>query len=170
MNDYENPDELEKFRSEAKQMSLESVVQAYGWNDMLRFGILTPDQFAQKYRKQLQGMNLVEIIAHYEKTLRHIAHCSLVKFEYQVPSPRESARQWREGTALKTFEQIIQTYPLDKLEQHAIIEYGELSTIKNLKREYEAIKAQCDQQLPKLRRNFKTAQECLSAPMTQNVR
>ncbi len=154
MNDYENPDELEKFRSDAKRMSLESVVQAYGWNDMLRFGILTPDQFALKYRQQLQGMNLIEIISLYEKTMRHISQCTSAKFEYQVPSPRESARQWRQETAIKTFEEIIQTYPLDKLEQYGIIEHSELSTIKNLKREYEAIKAHCDQQVFQIEKEF----------------
>jgi hypothetical protein len=144
IGDYENPDELEKFRSDAARMSFENVINAYGWNDVLRFGILTPDLFAKKYLETLEGKTLLQVIAYYEKTQREISRSSTHKFRYQIPSPRESTKLWIEETKNKTFEQILSDYPLDKLELYGIVDEKELNCIKNLKLNYEALKRERD--------------------------
>ncbi len=154
LNDYENPEELENFRKQARQMSLEKVMQTYGWNDVLRLGILTPDSFADKYRSAVKDKSLVDVINYYEKTLGRIASARPLKFDFQVPRPSESSRRWREETANKTFQQIIETYPLDKLEKYRIVEQGELNCINNLKRDYLAIKNQHDQRVTQIETEF----------------
>jgi hypothetical protein len=154
LNDYENPDELLKFQRDAAKMNFESVFQAYGWNDVLRFGILDPEQFAQKYREQVQGMNLLEVIAYYEKTLHRISQCSFHKFRYSVPSPRESADLWSKETEKKTFENIIATYPLDKLQKYSIVEKNELNCIYNLKKDYEVLKLDRDAKVLHFQKEF----------------
>lgn len=154
LNDYENPDELINFQRDASKMNFESVMQAYGWNDVLRFGILNPEQFAQKYRERIHGMNLMEVIAYYEKTNYRISQCSFRKFRYQVPSPRESTGLWSKETENTTFEKIILTYPLDKLQKYSIVEQNELNCINNLKKEYEALKLDRDAKVLHFQKQF----------------
>lgn len=176
-NDYENPDELEKFRNDAARMGLESVMQTYGWNDVLRFGILSPESFAQKYRQHLQGKTLIQVMDAFENALRRISQCPSPRFDFQVPHPRESARLWRSETATKTFEEILQTYPLEKLEKYSLVEAGELNCLKSLKREYDVIKANRDQRVAQVEREFQAStvepkrvydQECARADQVYN--
>ncbi len=156
LNNYENPDELLKFQRDASKMNFESVFQAYGWNDVLRFGILNPEQFAQKYRERIQGMSLIEVIAYYEKTVNRISQCSFHKFRYQVPSPRESAGLWSKETENTPLEKIILTYPLDKLEKYSIVDKNELNCISNLKKDYQALKLEHDAKVLQFHKEFET--------------
>jgi hypothetical protein len=154
LDDYENPEELAKFRDDAARMSLEQVMQAYGWNNVLRWGIITPEQFTDKYRQQMREKNLVKIIDSYENAMRNLSQHPYHHFDYHVPAPSEWSRQWRTETATKTFEEIIQTYPLDKLERYNLLEVGELQRIKDLKRDYEIIKGHYDEQVAQVEREF----------------
>lgn len=156
IEDHENPDELKRFCHEAARMNLDGVIQAYGWNDTLRFGILSPELFVQKYRQQVKGKKLSEIISYYEKTRNHISLCPSPKFEYRVPSPRESGRQWHKETESMTFEEIIQTYPLEKLERYAIVESGELGFLKTLKKEYDILKGYRDAKCLEIENQFQS--------------
>src|SRR6267154_4183478 len=69
LDDYENPEELAKFRDDATRMSLEQVIQGHGWSNVLRWGIITAEQFIDKYRQQMQSKNLIEIINAYERAI-----------------------------------------------------------------------------------------------------
>lgn len=154
LDDYENPEELENFRTEASRMSLDQVTQAHGWNNLFHWGILTPEQFSDKFRHQMRRKNLVEIIHSYENAERRLAQCSYPRFDFQIPTPSEFRGQWRTETATKTFEEIIQTYPLDKLERYNLLEVGELHRIKDLKRDYDGIKGNYDTQVSQIEREF----------------
>ncbi len=158
-DDYENPEEMVKFRNEAARMSFEQVMQAHGWNSVLRWGILTTDQFAEKYREQMRGKNLVEIIHAHENAQRHLAQCVYRQFEHQVPSPAEWRGQWRAETAAKTFEEIIQTYPLDKLERFNLVEAGEMQRIKDLKKDFDGVKENYGAAVAPIEREFKANTE-----------
>ncbi len=157
LDDYENPEELAKFRDDASRMSLEQVMQTHGWNNVLRWGIITAEQFADKYRQQMRGKNLIEIIESYESAVRHLSQYPYRRFDYHVPVPSECRRQWRSETATKSFEEIIQTYPLDKVEKYNLLEVGELYRIKDLKRDYEAIKRHYDDQVTHIEREFQNS-------------
>lgn len=153
-DNYENPEELAKFRDDATPMSLEKVMQTHGWDTVLRWGIISAEQFSDKFRLQMRGKNLIEIIDSYEKAMHHISQCSYRKFDYHVPAPSEWREQWHSETAVKTFEEIIQTYPLDKLEKYNLLESGELRRIKELKTDYEKIKANYDGEDAKAEKGF----------------
>lgn len=152
--DFESPYELDKLQNKASKMSLNEVIQTYGWSDMLRLGILSPDQFSSKYRMCVRNKNLNDVISYYEKTLRHVSQCSSPKYNYQVPLPREFAMLWRQETAHINSEKIFQTYPLEKLEKYSLVDQGELSCIKNLKRDYDVIKIQHDQKISQIEQEF----------------
>lgn len=154
LGDYENPEELENFRKQARQMNLEKVMHTYGWNDVLRLGILTPDSFADKYRSTVKDKSLVDVINYYEKTLGRIASARPLKFDFLVPRPSESSKRWRTETSNMTFEKIIETYPFDKLEKYRIVEQGEINCINNLKRDYFAIKNLHDQRVSQIESEF----------------
>jgi hypothetical protein len=158
-NNYENPEEMIKFRNEAARMSFEQVMQAHGWNSVLRWGILTTDQFGEKYREQMHGKNLVEIIHAYENAQRHLAESSYRQFEYQIPSPAEWRGQWRTETAAKTFEEIIQTYPLDELERFNLVEAGEMQRIKDLKKDFDGVKENYETATARIEREFQANTE-----------
>ncbi len=143
-NDYENPEELIKFRHEAGPLSFEQVMQTHGWNSVLRWGILTAEQFSDKYRQHMRGKNLVEIINAHENAQRHLSQCPYQRYEYQLPSPAEWRAKWRPETAVKSFEEILQTYPLEKLERFNLVETGEMHKIKDLKRVYDEVKEKFD--------------------------
>ena len=53
-----------------------------------------------------------------------------------------------------SFEQIIGTYPLDKLQKYAILDSGELRCIQELKGVYEVIKAAYDAKVARLEQEF----------------
>lgn len=154
IGDYENPEELENFRKLARQMNLEKVMQTYGWNDVLRLGILTPDSFADKYRSAVKDKCLVDVINYYEKTLGRVSSCRPLKFDFKVPRPSESSKRWREETSAISFEKIIETYPLDKLEKYRIIEQGEINCINNLKCDYYDIKKQYEERVLQIESEF----------------
>lgn len=157
LDEYENPEELVKFRDDASRMSLEQVMQAHGWNNVLRWGILTAEEFTDKYRQQMRGKNLTEIIESYENVMRHLSQYPYHRFDYHAPFPSEWRGQWRTETATKSFEEILQTYPLDKLERYNLLEADELRHIKDLKRDYEAIKGHCDDQAAQIEREFQNS-------------
>lgn len=154
LDDYENPEELAKYRDDAARMSLEQVIQAHGWSNVLRWGMITAEQLTDKFRQQMQGKNLIEIIDAYEKMVYHISRCPYQKFDYQVSTPSQWQGQWRSETASKTFEEIIQTYPLDKLEKYNLLEVGELRQIKSLKSDYERIKTIYEAQINQIEIEF----------------
>jgi hypothetical protein len=154
LDDYENSEELAKFRDDASRMNLEQVMQVYGWNHVLQWGIITAEQFTDKYRQQMRGKNLVEIIDSYESAIRHLTQCHYCRFDYQIPIPAEWKGQWRGEVATKTFEQIIQTYPLDKLEKYNLLEVGELCCIKNLKHDYDGIQGNYNTQIAQIEGEF----------------
>lgn len=153
-DDYENPEELTKLRQETGQLSFEQVMQTHGWNNVLRWGILTADQFSDKYRQHMRGKNLVEIIDAHENTQRHLSLCPYQRYEYQVPSPAEWRGKWRSETAAKTLEEIIETYPLDKLKSFNLVEMGEMHRIEDLKRVYADVKANFDSASARIEREF----------------
>lgn len=159
LDDYENPEELEKFREDATRMDLEQVMQVHGWGNVLHWGIITAEQFADKYRRQMRGKSLSEIIDAYEKTVRHISQCSNPKYDYEVPVPSEWKGIWRTETATKTFEEIIQGYPLEKFEKYNLLEVGELRRIKTLKHIFETIKGSYDTQVNQIEREFQSHTE-----------
>lgn len=158
-DDYENPEELEKFQREAARKPLEQVVRQHGWNSMLHWGLLTPDQFEEKFRHQMRGKNLIEIISECESTERHIAECLRPRYDYRLPPPSEWRRQWAGETASKTFEEILLQYPLDKLEKYNILEVGELHKIKELKDVHDRIKQECDDQKAQIELEFASSTE-----------
>jgi hypothetical protein len=158
-NDYENPEELAKFREDASRMSLQQVMQTHGWSHVLRWGILTSEQFTDKFRQQMRGKNLIEIIDSYENGVRHLSQCPSQRFDYQVPVPSAWRGQWRTETSTKTFENIISTYPLDKLERYHLLEPGEMNRIKDIKRDYDVIKGQYDTQKNQIERDFQSHTE-----------
>ncbi len=154
LTEQETPEELKKFQSDASAMSFENVIRTYGWKDVLRFGILNPEQFAQKYHDQIQGKNLTEVINYYEKTCRHMSRCSSHKFRYQVPPPREAAKLWVKETKEKSFEEILLHFPLDKLRKYAVVEPNELNCIDHLKRDYESLKVHRDAKIAQFQKEF----------------
>jgi hypothetical protein len=171
LNDYENPEELAKFRDDASKMSLDQVMQAHGWSHVLRWGIITAEQFTSKYRQQMRGKNLVQIIDAYENGARHLSQCPYSRFDYQIPTPSEWKGQWRKETAAKAFDEIIQTYPLDKLEKYNLLEVGELQRLKNLKRDYDGIKGNYDTQVAQIEREFQNnTQTYLHSYQTESAR
>ena len=86
--------------------------------------------------------------------MRHISECSSHKFNYQVPRPRESSVLWRQETASMNCGQIFASYPFEKLEKYSLVECGELNCIKNLKRDYDAIKMQHAQRIEQIEQEF----------------
>lgn len=153
-DDYENREDLERYRRDAMGMGLDAVAQAHGWTNLLQWGIFTPDVFVQKYRSHLHGKNLVAIINYYEKVSALIAQVHHLRFQYQLPPPREWSGQWRQETATMTFDQIIQTYSLEKLEKYHILEIGELQRLQALKRDLEEIKKSYDKDIAVVERDF----------------
>jgi hypothetical protein len=137
--DYENPEELERFRRNADKMDLNQVAQTYGWVNIFRWGILTPDSFQQKYRKAVEGRDVISIIKYYEKVLSFTRQVPF-RYKYLIPPPREWRNRWQNERQNLTFEQIITTYPLEKLDAYQILEVSELNRLKELKRDYDAIK------------------------------
>jgi hypothetical protein len=174
LNDYENPEELERFQRDAARMSLESVVSTHGWKNVLRWGILSQDQFATKFRQHLQDKNLVQIMDYYENVTRQIAEAPYVRYDYQIPNPREYRGQWRTETATITFEELIQRYSLDKLERYGIVETGEMHSLRDLSRDYEAIRinyttrvAQVEREFAAITEGFRRTREATSAAANQ---
>lgn len=153
-DNYENPEELAKFRDDASPMSLEKIMQTHGWDKVLRWGIISAEQFSDKFRLQMREKNLIEIIDAYEKAMHRISQCSYRKFDYHIPAPSEWRGQWHAETAAKTFEEIIQTYPLDKLEKYNLLESGELRRLKELKNDYDKIKGNYDAEDAKAESGF----------------
>jgi hypothetical protein len=153
-NDYENPEELVKFRHEAGPLSFEQVMQTHGWNNVLRWGILNVEQFSDKYRQHMRGKNLVEIINAHENAQRHLSQCPYPRYEYQLPSPAEWRAKWRSETAAKSFEEILQSYPLKKLESFNLVETGEMHKIKDLKRIYDEVKENFDSASARIEKEF----------------
>lgn len=152
--DFESRDAIKKLHNKASLMSLESIVQTYGWNDMLRLGILSPEDFANKYRAHIKGKGLNEVMNQYEKTELQLSRCSAPFFHYHIPRPKEHAALWREETASIDCEQIFRTYPLEKLQKYSLVESGELECIKILKSDYDEIKAQHDQKISQIGQKF----------------
>lgn len=150
---YENPEQLEQFRREAVRMSLSELIQAYGWRDLLRFEILTPDRFAQKYRAHLQGKGLIEIIDFYEKAVSYVLS-SNCRGEYSIPPVSEFAEKWRSETAGLSYQEIIQKYSLDKLEKYGVLSREELNHIKDLKNDYLVFKRYRDEKAEQMEQQF----------------
>ncbi len=140
--DYENPEAIEKYRQDAMYKPLDQIATEHGWTNLIRHGILLPEQFAAKYREQVANMNLKENIDYYEKVLQRLNECPHRKFEYQIPHPSEWRGLWRQETRSKTFEEIITSYSIENLEKYSLLEIGELNRIKMLKGNYDSIKRQ----------------------------
>ncbi len=153
-DDYENPEELEKYRNDAMQMNLEQIVHNYGWNNVLQWGILSQDLFIRKYREQVKGKDLASIIDYYEKVSEHLAQVPYPRFAYTIPSPFDWRNQWRRETKGKTFEQIMNLYSLEKLEKYGLLEAGELNCLKELKKDLEGIKQEHDQKVAVVETEF----------------
>ena len=154
LDDYGNPEDLETYRRDAMGMGLEDVAQSYGWTHVLQWGIFTPDLFVQKYRSHLHGKNLMTIINYYEKVSTFIAQVPHSRYQYQLPSPQEWRGQWRKETAALTFEQIIQTYQLEKLEKYHILQMGELNRLKDLKLDLDEIKKRYQRDIATIEQGF----------------
>jgi hypothetical protein len=154
LDNHEVPVELERYRRDALKTSLNDVAQSYGWTQLLQWGVFTPDQFVYKYREQLQGKNLMEVINYYEKVSALIAQALNPRFHYQPPSPRDWKEQWRQETSTLKFEQIIQTYSLEQLEKYNILEVEELNHLKTLKQDLDGLKNWHAQQITTVNQDF----------------
>lgn len=151
--DYENPEVIQKYRHEALHKHLDQIASEHGWTNLLRHGILLPDQFVTKYREQVANMNLNANIEYYEKVQQRFSECPDKKFEYQIPHPSEWRRLWRQETQAKTFEEIVTGYSIENLERYSLLEIGELNRVKALKGNYDSIKRQHEADIaPTMRR------------------
>lgn len=148
------PEELERYQNNASKMTFDQVGQAHGWTNVLQWGILTPEVFAKKYRMQLQGKDLMSVINYYEKISAALSQTPYPRYDYQIPSPYESRGMWRQETQVKTFEEILRTYPLDKLRKYNILDPDELKCIENLSRDLDAIEREAVDKLDAIEREF----------------
>jgi hypothetical protein len=138
--DYEGGDELQKMGAKASQMSLDDVILSYGWKEMLRLRIISPDQFRDKYRQQIHGKSIKEVIKHYEKMVGLLTQYAPSNSDYLIPRPSECTGLWQRETTGKNCEEIFQNYSLEVLGQYGVVKEGELACLKQLKCVYETIK------------------------------
>lgn len=155
--DYEGPLELRRLHLKASQMSLDEIVSLHGWSDLFRLKILSPDQFKEKYKQQIEGKGLKEVVSYYEKTMRILSQYSSSSFDYQLPRPRDCVGLWRKEVAGKGCDEIFQTYCFEMLECHGLVEQKELNCLKTLKTAYANIKAQHAQSIASIEREFQEA-------------
>lgn len=165
----EDSEVLERFRHAARRMSLDQIVHAYGWTSLLQWGILTPDQFTQKYRQHLQSKDLKAIIHYYERVSALISQTPNPRFVYHIPTPHEWRGKWREETQNLTFEQIFRDYPLEKLEFYNLLEINELNHVKILKRDYDRVKSHCEEQLASIEEEFQNNTRAFRQAYTASV-
>lgn len=133
IDDYDHEEEIMRMRNDAQRMTLDQVAERFEWHKIFEDRILSPSQFVNLYRRQVQSMGVNELVNYYEKVSRHAEPFNeSAGFSYAVPHPREHAAKWRTETQNKTFEEIISGYPLDKLERLGMIDYSELQKIREL--------------------------------------
>ena len=139
LQETRNPQYLLGMRKECAKMTLDQVIHRYGWENLIRWRLLTPRQFQEKYQQQIKTKNLEEIVQYYERASSSLAAVPNVPARYQIPAPNESKLQWTRETEAMTFEQIIQRYSVDKLEKYAIVDIGELHKIQELQRDFREV-------------------------------
>ncbi len=133
----EDPTYIERLRREASQSNLDQTARKHGWESIFRWGLLNPASFAEKYRKQLIGKSVSEIISYYEKVSESVYNCSQAAYTYHVPRPRESKDQWRKDVKDLSVPEIVSEFSLDQLEKYVIVDSGEIAKLRELGRVHE---------------------------------
>ena len=122
-------------------MTLDEVVAHHGWKKIFEDQILSPNQFTIHYRNQVKDKSVKDFIAYHQKVTQHIASYNKKRSGgcfYSIPQPQEYVSKWRSETAgnaqtpRKTFQQIVEEYPLDQLESLGMIERREMKKIREL--------------------------------------
>lgn len=138
---------LESMRQDIANLSLKEVASEYSWNQLFTRGILSPDEFAIRYREQVSSMTIMDAYEFYERAVKSFEDCPRPKHIYYVPLPSELRDKWVQETQEKTFEQIIETYPIEKLYNHNILSEREFNLLTELNGIYQAIKNERDRDL-----------------------
>ncbi len=155
IDDYENKEQMAQIRNEAQKMTLDEVAERFEWYKIFQNCILSPSQFINLYRRQVESMSVNELLNYYEKVSRHADPFNQsAGFPYAVPLPREQARKWRLETQDKTFEQIITEYPLEKLERLEMINNGEMQKIRELLVTYRSAETEYHSHRERAHRDF----------------
>ncbi len=134
IDDYEDEGQLTQLREEAQRMTLDQVAARHSWDLVFKHSILTPIQFSNHYRRQVQDKSINDIMNYYERVQRHAEpYVGSGTYSYTVPHPREHSQKWRPETRNFTFEQIITQYSLEKLDSYSLIDRAEYVKINELK-------------------------------------
>ncbi|MES2121679.1 MAG: hypothetical protein V4492_02745 [Chlamydiota bacterium] len=159
----EDPTYIDRLRREASQSNLDQTARKHGWEYIFRWGLLNPTSFAEKYRKQLKGKNVSEIISYYEKVSESVYNCSQAAHTYHVPRPKESKDQWRRDVKDLTVPEILSKFSLDQLEKYVIVDSGEISKLRELGRVHEGCVRRRLEESSRLESQVTTACEALRA-------
>ena len=136
--------QLASLRADIENLSLVDIARCYSWNEIFTFGILTPDEFAYGYRKQLASMPLGRACNFYEKMVRRLEDCQNPKYIYYIPSPSELREKWALETQNKTFVEIIEGYSLEQLQKHKMLSAVEFKILTELNIFFQRAKNQRD--------------------------
>jgi len=140
INDYDDSAMIGHLREKAQRMTLDEVVAQHGWKKIFEDQILSPNQFAMHYRKQVKDKSVKDCLAYHQKVAQHIASYNETRSGgcfYSIPEPQEHVSKWRRETSgnaqtRKTFQQIVEEYPIDQLENLGMIERREMKKIREL--------------------------------------
>ncbi|MBS0619941.1 MAG: hypothetical protein JSS61_00580 [Verrucomicrobia bacterium] len=140
VKEYQYAKVLASVRKDVEGLSLDQIAEKYGWKSLFSRGILTREEFQERYRSAVQKMDLISMINYYEMVCLRLSESKPLAFQYQVPPPREFKSKW----APKSLEEILETYPLDKIEKYSLVDSAELRRILELKVTYDQAKGRRD--------------------------
>lgn len=70
---YDDPQEVLKFKEEAKSLSLEEIIALHGWKNMCKYEIPSQDEFEKKFNEHLENLPLKQAISFYEEVQNHLS-------------------------------------------------------------------------------------------------
>ena len=116
--DYSDPEALEKAREEALQKPLPEVIKKHGWENLVRYSILSPTAFDTSYRAHAKTLSFKDLLLFYIQILEAL---SAFKTALTAPSPTEWKETFKAETSQMRCDEILKNYPLETLQKYELI-------------------------------------------------
>lgn len=105
--EYDNPRILSKLKLEALQMSLQEIVKKHGWENLIRYQIITPAQFDKLFFSYANQVSFKEML----KVYREAAPYLVLDKEFTFPSLTIWKDRFLSETGQLSCCEILKNYP-----------------------------------------------------------
>ena len=119
IHDYKDPASLREMRAKAAQQPLASIIREHGWEKMMKYQILEPKVFEEKYRVAMETKSISEIIPFYEEAIK--MKNLYGNKDFVIPPPSEFKIQFKKDIDKMAIGEVVKKYDIPLLEKHGII-------------------------------------------------